>query len=111
MIIKQYAARNATVTSTESWPADKISDAVLELLENPCTPYSHMLDFYGDGNYHYIYDSECYFFIFDGKIELRCDRDFGANAQESVVYKISGENDIVTAYNAFKTLLAEAEED
>jgi hypothetical protein len=111
MIIKQYAARNATVTSTESWPADKISDAVLELLENPCTPYSHMLDFYGDGNYHYIYDSECYFFIFDGKIELRCDRDFCANAQESVVYKISEENDVVTAYNAFTTLLAEAEED
>jgi hypothetical protein len=94
-----------------AWPADKIRDAILELLRSSSAPYSHELDFDRDDKYHFIYDEECYLFIFDGKIELRCDRDIGTNANKTFVHKISEEKDITAAYKAFKALIAEAEED
>lgn len=94
-----------------NWHAEKIRDELKSQLENGRNPFNHHLSYDTNDKYHYIYDNECYLFIFDGKVEVRCDRDNVNSSHKTITYKIKEEGDIVLAYEMFNSMTMEDEED
>jgi hypothetical protein len=96
-----------------AWFNDKIKTELEKAIAktHPSVSGNHSIRWDSDDNYHYIYENECYLFIFDGKIELRCDRDNVFSSHQTVEYKIKSEDDIELAYEKFKSMTMEGEND
>jgi hypothetical protein len=50
-------------------------------------------------------------FIFEGKIEVRCDRENVFSSHQTIEYTIKNISDIEIAYERFKSMTMEADED
>ncbi|MBT8634017.1 hypothetical protein C2751_00015 [Polynucleobacter paneuropaeus] len=95
------------------WYDSKIKEGLEKAIAKTHSSISgnHSMRWDSDDKYHYIYDNECYLFILDGKIELRCDRDNVFSSHQTIEYKIKNEDDIELAYERFKSMTMEGEED
>jgi hypothetical protein len=71
----------------------------------------HDMRWDSDDKYHYIYDNECYLFIIDGKIELRCDRENVFSSYKNYEIPIKTYSDVESAYESFKSMTMEDEEE
>ena len=94
-----------------AWPAEKIKEVLEKTIKKSADIFGHhdfSYDF--DDKYHFIYDSDCTLFIFDGKIEIRCDRDVGPSANKTYTRQIKEEKDIPSAYQLFRSVIVEDEE-
>jgi hypothetical protein len=59
---------------------------------------------------YYLYDNECYLFIFDDKIQVRCDRDNVNSSGMTLNFPIKNKHDISKAYDEFRMMTMEDEE-
>jgi hypothetical protein len=79
------------------------------------TPHSiaanHSMRWDNDDKFFYIYDNDCYLFIIDGKIDLRCDRDNVFSSFKTFEYPIKTYADIDLAYERFVSMTMEDEEE
>ena len=92
-----------------TWHADRIKEELERMVLNDSSIFNHNFYYDFEDKYHFIYDGECYLFIFDQKIELRSDKNNVFNSGKTLIYKIMGKQDISTAYKNFKSLLTEDE--
>lgn len=89
----------------------KIKEELEKLLVmNPVNNY-HSFSFDTEDKYHFIYDNECYLFVFDGRIEVRCDRENVFSSDKTFTYKIEEIKDISNAYEHFNSVTMESDED
>jgi len=93
------------------WHSRRIKEELDEILLNNSSNFDHefRLDF--DEKYYYIYDNECFLFVFDEKIDIRSDRQNVFSSDKTITYKIDEAKDILSAYKHFKSLTMEDEED
>ncbi len=82
------------------WHSVKIKDHLSQVLASSANQFNHDFRYDSEDNYYYIYDNECYIFVFDGKIEVRCDRDNTFSANKSFTYQINDAKDIIAAIPA-----------
>ena len=94
-----------------TWYAEKIKEELRRIIFNNSHIFDHDFNYDREEKYHFIYDDECHLFIFDGQIELRSDRDNVFSSDKTFIYKIRGKQDVLTAYEHFKSLLMEDEND
>lgn len=92
------------------WHAGKIKGELEKLVVMNSRAFNHELQFDTDDKYYFIYDNECYLFVFDGKIEVRCDRDSGFSANKTFEFRINDAKDILVAYEKFNSTILEGEE-
>jgi hypothetical protein len=92
-----------------NWHAAKVKEQLEKLLTMNSRAFHHDFRYDVDDKYHYIYDNECYLFVFDGKVEVRCDRDDGPSANRTFTYQISDAKDIKIAYDKFISVITESE--
>ena len=64
-----------------------------------------------EDKYYFIYDNECYLFVFDEKIELWSDLDNVFFTDKKFAYQIKEAKNIHTAYAHFVAMTMEAEEE
>jgi hypothetical protein len=93
------------------WHAKKIKEVLDELLANKSNHLNHEFRYDHDDKYHFIYDNECYLFVFDGKIEVRCDRDNVFSSDKTFTHLIKNPKDIISAYEQFNSITMEGEEE
>ena len=89
------------------WHSSKIKEELGQQLI--LDSFRHQLNFDAREKRYCVYDNECHLSIFDGKIELRSDRENVASEGKTISYKINGTDDILSAYEHFKALTMEDE--
>jgi hypothetical protein len=96
-----------------SWLNGRIKEELKKIIaeKHSALYLSHSFRWDSDDEYYYIYDNECYLFIFEGKIELRCDRENVFSSHQTIEYTIKNISDIEIAYERFKSMTMEADED
>lgn len=87
------------------WPASKIKNELEKIMED-----HHSLRWDNEDKYYYVYDNECYIFISDKELEVRCDRENVFSSNQTFQYEIKSEKDIAVAYEKFKSITMEDEE-
>ena len=92
-----------------AWYAEKIKGELSKLITMGVNALSHDFRYDSEDKYHYIYDNECTLFIFDGKIDLRSDRDNVSSTDKTFTYDIKNASDIQLAYQHFNSLILEDE--
>lgn len=93
-----------------AWHAEKIKEELGKLMIKSSNYFNHDFRYDTDDKFYYIYDNECYLFILDGAIELRSDRDNVFSTNKTFTHDVRNADDIVRAYEHFKSLLIEDEE-
>jgi hypothetical protein len=93
------------------WHAQKIKDELGKLIDMNSVASNHDFRFDSEDKYYYVYDNECHLFIFDGRIELRSDRDNVFSSDMTFTHEIKSAKDIQTAYHQFNSITMEGEED
>jgi len=89
------------------WPASKIKEHLEKLILFNSFPFNHDFGYDKDQNIFYVHDDDCYLFIFDRRIEVACNRSDGPSGNQTFDHTINSENDILAAYDHFKSILAE----
>ncbi len=93
-----------------AWHAQKIRDELDKLtLMNP-NGRNHNIRHDSEDKYYFIYENDCYLFAFDGKIEVRCDRENVFSSDKTFTYQIKEAKDILIAYQHFNTMTMEDDE-
>ena len=96
-----------------AWYESKIEEEIKKVINK--FPFDltghHNLRWDKDDEYHFIYDNECYLFIFKGEIELRSDRENVFSSNKTIKYSIKNEKDIEEAYRHFLMLTMEEEDE
>ena len=93
-----------------AWYLEKIKDELNKLvLMNPCGQH-HSLRYDSEDKYYFIYENECYLFAFDGRIEVRCDRENVFSEGKEYTYQIKKVEDILLAYESFNSMTMEDDE-
>ena len=94
------------------WPAENIKNDLVKIISehNNSLSTHHDMRWDFDDKYNYIYDNECYLFIFDKMIELRCDRENVWSSNMTLEYSIKSVNDIANAYERFRSMTMEDDE-
>ena len=93
------------------WHSEKIKDELEKLLIMNSRAFNHELQYDINDKFHYVYDNECYLFVFDEKIELRCDREDVFSAGQTFEHGIRNADNIHAAYEHFKAMTMEAEDE
>ena len=94
-----------------AWHAEKIKEVLETTIQNCSNVFgNHIFNYDVDDKYHFIFDDDCTLFIFDGVIEIRCDREVGPSANKTYTQQIKKEEDIPLAYQLFLSVIAEDEE-
>lgn len=99
-----------------AWSAEKVKEVLETTIENNSSlTLHHYLRYDLDNKYYYIYDrdcynKDCYLFIFNGVIKIRCDRDIGSSSDKTYTRQIKKEDDVASAYQLFLSLIAEDKE-
>jgi hypothetical protein len=93
-----------------AWHAQKIRDELDKLtLMNPNGRH-HSIRHDSEDKYYFIYENDCYLFAFDGRIEVRCDRENVFSSNQNFTYEIKEAKDISNAYMNFNYMTMEDEE-
>lgn len=95
------------------WDAKKIKEAIEEFAKIKKTYIfsSYEFNYDSEEKCHYLYDNECYLFVFDEQIQLRCDRLNVFSSDLDIKIPIHGFKDIQSAYEKFISMTLEAEDD
>ena len=95
------------------WPAENIKNDLVKIISehNSSLSTHHDMRWDFDDKYNYIYDNECYLFIFDKMIELRCDRDDVFSSHQTIEFPIKSVRDIEIAYERFRSMTMENEDE
>ena len=93
------------------WHSQKIKDELGKLLVMNSSRFNHDFQYDTNDKYHFIYDNECYLFVFDGHIEVRCDRDNVFSSDKTFTHEIKNSKDILAAYEQFNSITMEDEEE
>ena len=93
-----------------TWTAEKIKEELNVLMKNSSTVFNHDFGYDFDDRYHFIYDDETTLFIFDQRLEIRCDKEEALSANRTFEYEVNNANDIANAYEKFKSILSEDEQ-
>jgi hypothetical protein len=95
------------------WGGEQIAQEIKKYIEANYTSniISHSMRWDSDDKYRYIYDNECYLFIFEKMIELRCDRDDVYSSHQTIEYPIKSVRDIEIAYERFSSMTMENEDE
>jgi hypothetical protein len=95
------------------WPAENIKNDLVKIISehNSSLSTHHDMRWDFDDKYNYIYDNECYLFIFDKMIELRCDRENVFSSNKTIKYPIKNVKDIANAYEHFMIMTMENEDE
>lgn len=95
------------------WGGEQIAQEIKKYIEANHTSsiISHSMRWDSDDKYHYIYDNECYLFIFEKMIELRCDRDGVFSSHQTIEFPIKSVRDIEIAYERFRSMTMENEDE
>ena len=88
------------------WPKPKIKEELKKIMDG-----NHSFRWDSEDESYYIYDNECYVFVDDKKIEVRCDRENVFSSNKNIEYDINSEADIKSAYELFKSMTMECDED
>ena len=93
------------------WPAESIKIEIDKLIAKHFSVYGviHDVRIDDDGKTYFLYDNECYLFIFDKVIELRCDRDNFINQNQIIDCPINNGDDIKKAYENFVSMSTSGE--
>jgi len=94
-----------------AWHAEKIKEELGKLIVMSSNQFNHDFRYDSEDKYYFVYDNECTLFIFDGKIDLRSDRDNVFSTDKTFTHEIKNAKDILTAYEHFKSLLMEGEDE
>ena len=90
------------------WYAEKIKEEIENL---KCYRFSDFNLRNEDGNkYYYVYNNDCYLYIFNGKIESRCERENVYSSDKTFTYEIKEASDIQLAYERFLSMTMEDDE-
>jgi hypothetical protein len=93
-----------------AWHLEKIKEELKKLtIMNP-NGSNHDIRYDSDDKYYFIYENECYLFAFDGRIEVRCDRENVFSSDKTFTYEIKDAKDILNAYTCFNSMTMEDEE-
>lgn len=95
------------------WGGEQIAQEIKKYIEvnHTSSIISHSMRWDSDDKYHYIYDNECYLFIFEKLIELRCDREDVFSSHQTIKYPIKNLADIEAAYTRFRSMTMENEDE
>lgn len=93
------------------WRAAKIKSELENLVAVNSSAASHEIRHDHEDKHYYIYDNECFLFISDGRIELRSDRENVFSAGETFEFDIKEEEAVLQAYEKFKSMTMESEEE
>jgi len=93
------------------WYSEKITEYLRDIIKKQPSHFgSHYLSWDSDDKYHYIYDNECYLFVFDDRIQVRSDRDNVFSSNQTINFAITSKDDISAAYEMFCSMTMEDEE-
>ena len=91
------------------WSSDNIKAELHLLIKLNVSDHEFRYD--TEDKYFYIYDNDCYLFIFAEEIEVRCDRDNVLSENQTFTYKIKEAKDIIDAYAKFNSVTMEGEDE
>ena len=94
-----------------AWHLEKIKEELEKLITMNPNGLHHSIRYDNEDKYYFVYDNECYLFAFDGRIEVRCDRDNVFSTDKTFTYQIKEPKDILSVYEHFNSLTMEDEED
>lgn len=89
------------------WHSKKIKEELDKLLVMNPNGSKHDLRYDSEDKYYYMYENECYLLVFDGKIEVRSDRDNVFSSDKTFTHQIKEAKDILIAYEHFNSLTME----
>jgi len=94
------------------WDVENIKTNLENVISNHHSMGSknHSFRWDRDEKFHYVYDNECYLFISEKKIELRCDKENVFSSHQTIEYQINTVADIETAYERFRSMTMEGED-
>ena len=93
------------------WHFQKIKDELDKILLMNYNIFHHDFQFDLNDKYYYIYDNECTLFVFDDRIDIRSDKDNVFSTDKTFTYAINEAKDILSAYEHFKSLTMEGEDE
>ena len=97
--------------SLDIWHEIKIKKELENLLRMKFHIFHHLFRYDFEDKYYYIYDNDCYLFIFDEKIEVRSDRENVSSANKTFTHQITEVEDIQIAYEHFCSVTMEDHEE
>ena len=92
------------------WNAKRIKKQLDDLLVMKSHIFHHFFRYDFEEKYYYIYDNDCYLFVFDEKIEVRSDREKVFSANKTFTHRITETKAIQAAYEHFCSLTLEDDE-
>jgi hypothetical protein len=93
------------------WHSKKIKEELQKSILLNLNSLNHDFRYDSDDKIYYIYDNECYLFIFDDRIDIRSDRVNVFSYDKTFTYQINEEKDVLSAYDHFKSLTMEGEDE
>ena len=95
------------------WDVENIKIKLEDVISNHHSIFSknHSLRWDKDEKSNFIYDNDCYLVISEKKIELRCDRDNVFSSHMTIEYEINTVADIESAYERFRSMTMEDEDE
>ena len=100
-----------TLQTGSCWFAEDIYNEINNIIEQQASRWTnHYFRFDPEDKYWYIYDNECYLFVFDDKIILRSDRDSVTSSGDQITITIKNLKDIKSSYEQFMHMSMEDEE-
>jgi hypothetical protein len=93
------------------WHAKKIKEELDNFLKKKSHIFNHGFRYDREDKYYYIYDNDCYLFVFDEKIEVRSDRENVFSANKTATHRIKEVEDIQRAYEHFCSMTMEDDEE
>jgi hypothetical protein len=94
-----------------AWHSEKIKEELDKLIVMNPNGLHHSIRYDSEDKYYFIYENDCYLFAFDGKIEVRCDRENVFSSDKTFTYEIKEAKDIFNAYEHFISVTMEGEDE
>ena len=97
----------------DQYDAERIQEELEDYISTHTSQHwaNHDFRFDCDDKYHYIYDNECYLFVEDYKVTVRCDRERVESEGVNHVIRVKNRKDLVKAYETFYYMTLEDERD
>ena len=95
------------IESGSSWTCNKIKATIEGIQTESVFDYGRDVRWDEDGECHYIWVNECYLFIFNGGIVLRCDRENVFSSGVKVTFPVESVSDVQAAYNKYHSMTIE----
>ena len=95
------------------WTSDAVKTELEKIIAKKSSNVLREHEFRWDSedSCNYVYDNDCYIFVHDRKIVVRCDRENIFSSDLEIDIPIASERDIEQAYERFVSMTMETEED